>query len=77
MTLSEYLQISPRGTLGKIAKLINSHSPDISRWASGERPVPPHKALALEKATNGSVTRKELLPNDWPSFWPELKKTRK
>lgn len=76
MTLSEYLQNSPRGTLGKIAKLINSHAPDISRWASGDRPVPPHKALAIEMATEGEVSRKELLPNDWQCFWPDLSKER-
>lgn len=76
MKLSEYLQQSRRGTLGEIAKLIKSHAPDISRWASGERPVPVHKALAIEKATNGFVTRKDLRPDDWADIWPDLKKER-
>ena len=62
MKLSEYLQQSRRGTLGEIAKLIKSHAPDISRWASGERPVPVHKALAIKIAKNTDITTKPYIP---------------
>ena len=72
MKLSKYIQKSPRGTLLSIAKLIGSHAPDVSRWASGDRPVPAHKVIAIEQATDGAVTRKDLRPTDWMRIWPEL-----
>lgn len=29
-------------------------------------------ALAIERATGGAVTRKDLRPHDWRDIWPEL-----
>ena len=72
MTLSDYLKQSGRGALQRLSKDINAHAPDVSRWASGDRPVPIHFAAALEKATGGQVTRKELFPSTWGQIWPEL-----
>lgn len=34
--------------------------------------VPCSYAAAIEDATNGEVTRKQLFPNDWQTIWPEL-----
>lgn len=28
--------------------------------------------VAIERASNGSVTRKHLHPDDWANIWPEL-----
>lgn len=28
--------------------------------------------VAIERATNGQVTRKDLRPDDWRLIWPEL-----
>lgn len=28
--------------------------------------------VAIEQATAGAVTRKDLRPNDWAEIWPEL-----
>lgn len=28
--------------------------------------------VAIERATGGAVTRKDLRPNDWQDIWPEL-----
>lgn len=33
--------------------------------------------VAIEQATNGKVTRKELRPDDWQAIWPELTTKRK
>lgn len=72
MNLSEYLQKSPRGELLRVSREIGSHSPDVSRWASGDRPIPIDKCWPIEQATNGEVTRKDLRPDDWERIWPEL-----
>lgn len=72
MNLCEYLQKSPRGELFRIAREIGAHAPDVSRWSSGVRPVPINKVIAIELATNGEVTRKDLRPDDWERIWPEL-----
>lgn len=38
----------------------------------GKRPTPVKYCLAIEQATGCVVTRKDLRPNDWQTFWPEL-----
>jgi DNA-binding transcriptional regulator YdaS (Cro superfamily) len=77
MTLKEFLNSRPRGSLGELAKAIGAHTPDLSRWVSGERPIPVHRCMAIERATYGKVTRQELRPADWPLIWPELATTTK
>lgn len=72
MDLKKFFEVSERGTQALIAKKIKAHQPDIYRWASKERPVPINKCYAIEQATNGLVTRKDLRPNDWHLIWPEL-----
>lgn len=42
----------------------------LANWI--ERGVPVEQCAAIEMATNGRVTRKDLRPNDWQSIWPEL-----
>jgi len=32
----------------------------------------PIYAAAIERATNGQVTRRDLRPLDWQAIWPEL-----
>jgi DNA-binding transcriptional regulator YdaS (Cro superfamily) len=71
MDLKTYLS-QERGRAAALAKTIGAHSPDVSRWADGTRPVPVHFGAPIEKATEGAVTRKELFPNDWATIWPEL-----
>lgn len=75
MNLSEYLKSRPRGELIALSREIKAHVPDVSRWASGERPIPAHRAAAIEQATKGRVTRQEMRPNDWQRIWPELAET--
>jgi DNA-binding transcriptional regulator YdaS (Cro superfamily) len=75
MTLKEFLNSRPRGSLGELAKAIGAHTPDLSRWVSGERPVPAHRCMAIELATDKQVTRKDLRPNDFHLIWPDLAET--
>jgi len=34
--------------------------------------VPVERCVAIERATKGAVTRRDLRPNDWLQIWPEL-----
>lgn len=70
MRLNEYLR--KRGDNVNLAKRINAHVQDISDWKQGLRPVPVRHCVAIERATGGAVTRKDLRPNDWQDIWPEL-----
>lgn len=45
----------------------------VSQWVRGIRPIPVERCAAIERATNGVVTRRDLRPNDWHLIWPELK----
>lgn len=44
----------------------------VSQWKTGVRPVPLDRAVAIETATAGAVTRIDLRPDDWWRVWPEL-----
>lgn len=71
MNLHDYLS-AERGRQARICKEIGAHAPDLSRWATGQRPVPVDKCLKIERATGGDVTRRDLRPNDWHEIWPDL-----
>ena len=72
MKLHEYLQKKGRGAVADLSIAITAHAPDVSRWASGKRPVPEKAAVVIEKVTAGAVTRRDLRPDDWHLIWPEL-----
>ena len=72
MDLKTYLH-EERGRLSSLSKAISAHAPDVSRWASGERPIPIPFGLPIEQATDGLVTRKEMFPLDTlQRVWPHL-----
>jgi DNA-binding transcriptional regulator YdaS (Cro superfamily) len=71
MKLAEYLS-EARGRQAALAKEIKAHAPDVSRWATGERPIPVEFCPAIERVTEGVVTRRDLRPDDWQRIWPEL-----
>lgn len=72
MKLSSYLASQPHGAVRALARQIRAHEPDVSRWASGRRPIPVRYGALIEQATGGAVTRQEMFPEDWPRIWPEL-----
>lgn len=72
MKLTDYLEAEGHGALGRLAKAIQAHAPDVSRWASGQRPVPVERCPAIERATSSAVCRWDLRPADWWLIWPEL-----
>lgn len=63
--------------VGKLAAAIGVSQPVVSNWrARGTTPDAAH-CVAIERATNGAVTRQSLRPDDWQAIWPELAKPRK
>lgn len=70
MRLNDYL--SQRGQKSELARAIGVPAILISQWSLGQRPVPPARCKAIEAATDGAVTCRDLRPDDWQKFWPEL-----
>lgn len=62
MNLPDYLA-QGRGTQAVLCGAIRAHSPDMTRWARGERPVPTERCPAIERATAAQVTCEELRPD--------------
>jgi len=71
MKLDRYVK-SERGRQHQLAKTINAQPQLIYQWANGIRPVPIERCVAIERATGGAVTRRDLRPSDWWKIWPEL-----
>lgn len=69
MKLSEYDNQNNRAELARSLGVTLSM---ISQWVNGTRPVSAEKCVAIEQATAGAVTRKDLRPDDWHLIWPEL-----
>lgn len=55
-----------------LAKAIGVAPAQVSQWFNGLRPVPAHYCLAIERATQGAVTRADLRPEDYWLIWPDL-----
>lgn len=56
----------------KLARLVGVKAPTVSQWLKYTRPVPPIRCIAIESATGGIVSRRDLRPDDWHKIWPEL-----
>ncbi|EAW1173096.1 hypothetical protein S922_16000 [Salmonella enterica subsp. enterica] len=69
MDLKNYYNGLPRGERFQFARYLGIPPAYLSQMASGYVKVPPSRALAIEEATNGLVTRKDLLPEDWQKYW--------
>ncbi|MGQ3662097.1 transcriptional regulator [Citrobacter braakii] len=69
MKLKQYTDSLNRGELSKLAIDLGISASFLSQMASGAAKVPISRALAIETATNGEVTRKELLPGSWQKYW--------
>ncbi len=72
MTLFEFIAKSKRGSGIALAKTLQVSQPTVSDWCTGKKRVPVERCAAIERATNGAVTRKDLRPDDWHEIWPEL-----
>ena len=69
------------GGTQQLAAAIGVTFQTVHQWrkdGEGSRPVPIGRCAAIEAATKGAVSRRDLRPNDWHLIWPELigKKTK-
>jgi DNA-binding transcriptional regulator YdaS (Cro superfamily) len=71
MDLKQYIQSKPGNGMA-LAKALGIPASFLSQLASGTRSVTPRRAMQIEVATGGAVTRRDLLPDDWRAIWPEL-----
>lgn len=70
MQLHEYL--AQDGAQAKMAADLAISTAQVWQWKDRRRPVPHEYGAAIEKATGGKVTRKDLFPDSWARIWPEL-----
>ncbi|MGU7780503.1 YdaS family helix-turn-helix protein [Burkholderia sp. PU8-34] len=71
MNLSAYLT-EQKLTQAAFAGLLGVSQGLIYQWLTGRRPIAIDKCVAIERATVGAVTRRDLRPDDWQEIWPEL-----
>lgn len=55
-----------------VAALLGVSVQAVYFWRSGKRRLPPEHCAALEAASGGRVTRRDLRPSDWSRIWPEM-----
>lgn len=72
MKLSDYLNQLERGGKAAFARKIGAHTPDLSDWIAGVRPIPVRYCAAIEQTSKGEVTRKDCRPMDWHVYWPDM-----
>ena len=74
MQLATYFSEN-RGAQADLARLLGITQSLPSAWAAIDpnkrRPVPVQYCVAIERATGGKVTRRDLRPDDWHLIWPE------
>lgn len=73
MKLDDYIKSPDSMTVEELASAIGvAHSMTVRSWQHGYagRKPSPKNFIAVERATNGLVTRKDLRP-DWREIWPE------
>lgn len=58
-------------SVSDLARRLGVAAPTVAEWCSGRRPVPIARCFAVERATGGEVTRRDLRPDDWQEIWPE------
>src|SRR5690606_33751767 len=65
------------GGVSALARNLGVKPPTVSQCAKSERPVPVERCFAIERATKGLITRRDLRPDDWHEIWPELKRRQR
>lgn len=59
------------GGVTRLALAVGVSASAPSMWKARGR-IPIEHCAAIERATNGAVTRRDLRPDDWQHIWPEL-----
>lgn len=75
MTLNEYFARDGALTVAQLRAAIGAKSDaQVRQWQHGYGGRRPGLAycVAIERTTQGAVTRRDLRPDDWHLIWPEL-----
>lgn len=75
MNLNDYLASKDALSVAQLRERIGVKSDaQIRQWQHGyaDRRPSPEYCVAIEQATGGKVTRRDLRPDDWMRIWPEL-----
>jgi len=60
------------GSYKALADILGVTKGAVHQWMAPGRRVPIEHCTPIEQATEGTVTRQMLRPDDWQSIWPEL-----
>jgi DNA-binding transcriptional regulator YdaS (Cro superfamily) len=75
MMLHDYFQKPGSLSVAELRIAINAKSDaQVRQWRfgyAGRKPGPAY-CVAIERETNGLVSRQDLRPDDWLTYWPEL-----
>lgn len=71
MTLKEFFK-TRRGRQQEMADFLGVSRSVMSQMVNGVCAISDKRCWAIEQFTCGSVSRKDLRPNDWQERWPEL-----
>lgn len=63
---------SSLGSFAALAQRLGVTKAAVHQWKDAARQVPLEHCAAIEQATDGEVTRRDLRPDDWHRIWPEL-----
>ncbi len=80
MNLNDYLHLDGAPTIRELRRRMAEHGSavksdaQIRQWQHhyAQRVPSPLNCVAIELATEGRVTRRDLRPHDWALIWPEL-----
>ena len=57
-------------SISGLARDLGLRRQNVQGWKTNG--IPARYCPQLEQMTGGKITRKEMRPNDWMQFWPEL-----
>lgn len=60
------------GGVSALASALRTSQPRVSQWRKRGTLIDAKECVAIERATAGAVTRRDLRPDDWAEIWPEL-----
>lgn len=66
------LLIELMGGTTEVANLFGIKPPSVSGWKNSRIPDDKLRRLAVIAESKGISSRKELFPDTWQQFWPEL-----
>ena len=69
MNIQDYTQQITQITLARAIGVAPSF---VNQWVKKTRKIPPVYCVAIERLSQGQVSRQELRPDDFWKIWPDL-----